>query len=93
MRTQYENTAILLIIKGVGGRVSLNGVAARVLVNGPSDISYRVAKGASDRSLSDALVSLPAPARDIHRASSPCLQTPQRQIALRGEGIWASPRK
>ena len=31
---QYENTANLLIIKGGGGRVSLDGVAARGLVNG-----------------------------------------------------------
>ena len=34
-----------------------------------------------------------APARDIHRASSPCPQTPQRQIALRGETNWTSPSK
>ena len=47
MKTQYENTAILLIIKGGGGRVSLDGVTACGLVKreGPSDISYRVAKG------------------------------------------------
>ena len=32
-KTQYENTAILLIIKEGGGRVSLDGVAARGLVN------------------------------------------------------------
>ena len=61
MRTQYENTAILLIIKEGGGRVSLDGVTACGLVNGPSDISYRVAKGASDRS----------------SARPPCLQVPQ----------------
>ena len=35
LKTQYENTAILLIIKGGAGRVSLDGVAARGLVNGP----------------------------------------------------------
>ena len=34
LKTQYENTAILLIIKGGAGRVSLDGVAARGLVNG-----------------------------------------------------------
>ena len=34
-----------------------------------------------------------APARDIHRASSPCPQTPQRQISLRGEANWTSPSK
>ena len=47
----------------------------------------------SDRSLSDALVGLPAPARDSHRASSSCPQASQRQIVLRGEGNWASPSK
>ena len=36
-KTQYENTAILLIIKEGGGRVSLDGVAARGLVNGTRD--------------------------------------------------------
>ena len=46
-----------------------------------------------DRSLSDALVVLPALARDLHRAGSPCLQASQRQIALLGEAIWASPSK
>ena len=34
-----------------------------------------------------------APARDIHRAGSQCPQTPQRQIALRGEANWTSPSK
>ncbi len=34
-----------------------------------------------------------APARDIHRAGSPCQQTPQRQISLRGEANWTSPSK
>ena len=34
LKIQYDNTAILLIIKGGGGRVSLDGVAARGLVNG-----------------------------------------------------------
>ena len=34
-----------------------------------------------------------APARDIHRAGSQCPQTPQRQIALRGETNWTSPSK
>ena len=34
-----------------------------------------------------------APARDIHRAGSPCLQTSQRQISLRGEANWTSPSK
>ena len=47
----------------------------------------------SDRSLSDALVGLPYPAREIHRASSSCLQASQRQIALRGEANWTSPSK
>ena len=46
-----------------------------------------------NRSLSDALVVLPALARDLHRAGSPCLQASQRQIALLGEAIWASPSK
>ena len=36
---------------------------------------------------------LPAPARDIHRASSPCPQASQRQIALRSEGNLTSPSK
>ena len=34
---------------------------------------------------------IPAPARDIHRAGSPCLQALQRQIALRGEAFLTSP--
>ena len=34
-----------------------------------------------------------APARDIHRASSPCLQTPQRQITLCGGANLTSPSK
>ena len=38
MKTQYENTAILLIIKGGGGRVSLDGVTACGLVNGADRI-------------------------------------------------------
>ena len=40
-KTQYENTAILLIIKEGGGRVSLDGVAARGLVKeGPATQSW-----------------------------------------------------
>ena len=38
MKTQYDNTAILLIIKGGGGRVSLDGVTACGLVNGADRI-------------------------------------------------------
>ena len=34
---------------------------------------------------------IPAPARDIHRAGSPCLQALQRQITLRSEAFLTSP--
>ena len=47
----------------------------------------------SNRTLSDALVGLPASARDIHRASSPGPQGSQRQITLRGKAFLTSPSK
>ena len=36
---------------------------------------------------------IPAPAQDNHRASQPCLQASQRQVALRGEANLTSPSK
>ncbi len=55
------------------------------------DLAHRYSRGI--QAWRDRHQSHVAPARDIHRAGSQCPQTPQRQIALRGEANWTSPSK
>ena len=55
------------------------------------DLAHRYSRGI--QAWRDRHQSHVAPARDIHRAGSPCLQTSQRQISLRGEANWTSPSK